>query len=483
VGEVGKVGAVTWISWDRATYPYVATVTWTKNAPLTILVQNRNQTEQVLLSVDEKTGATTPLLTESDSAWINIYESCPKYLEDGSGFLWVTEQYKGAAPGKDFARLELRNRDGTLKRVLTPPGFPMFDCVGLDEVRGFAYIAHSRFPTRTHVARVALSGDALTLASPVNINDGVGQFSAVFSKNHAVYVESANMLNGDVSWTVKNGQGATLGVLVSAAEQPPFVPKIELTTVGNLVGRSREYYAAITRPRNFTTSKKYPVIVQVYGGPGNTTVNAAAMGYLLPQWMADHGFIVVSIDGRGTPRRGRAWERAIKNNLIDIPLEDQADGLELLGRRYPEMDLSRVGITGWSFGGYFSAMAVMRKPGVYSCGVAGAPVCAWEDYDTHYTERYMGLPQQNPAGYAAANVLTYCKDLKVPLLIIHGTADDNVYFMHSLKMTGELFRNGKMFEFLPLAGFTHMVPDPNATKKLQERIIGFFEKHLGANGQ
>jgi dipeptidyl-peptidase-4 len=200
---------------------------------------------------------------------------------------------------------------------------------------------------------------------------------------------------------------------------------------------------------------------------------------VLQQWLADQGFIVVWLDGRGTPRRGREWERVIKHNMIDVPLEDQVAGLAALGEKYAEMDLTRVGITGWSFGGYFSAMAAMRRPDVYQAAVAGAPVCDFRDYDTHYTERYMGLPEENKAGYDASSVLTYCKDLSVPLLIIHGTADDNVYFLHSLKMTEELFRAGRKFEFLPLAGFTHMVPDPEVTIRLQSRIAAFFKQHLG----
>jgi dipeptidyl-peptidase-4 len=124
-------------------------------------------------------------------------------------------------------------------------------------------------------------------------------------------------------------------------------------------------------------------------------------------------------------------------------------------------------------------MAAMRRPDVYKAAVAGAPVCDFRDYDTHYTERYMGLPDENKVGYEASSVVTYCKDLSVPLLIIHGTADDNVYFMHSLKMTESLFRAGKQFEFLPLAGFTHMVPEPNVTIRLNSRIAAFFKQHLG----
>jgi len=186
----------------------------------------------------------------------------------------------------------------------------------------------------------------------------------------------------------------------------------------------------------------------------------------------------VSIDGRGTPSRGRDWERAIKNNVIELPLEDQIAALKALGRQFPEMDLDRVGIYGWSFGGYFSAHAVMQRPDIFDAGVAGAPVCAWEDYDTHYTERYMGLPEENAEGYEASSVLTYCDRLEKPLLIVHGTADDNVYFMHSLKMSNALFRAGKPHEFLALSDFTHMVAEPEVTLRLYERIVGFLRTSL-----
>ena len=152
--------------------------------------------------------------------------------------------------------------------------------------------------------------------------------------------------------------------------------------------------------------------------------------------------------------------------------------LQELGRKLDFLDLSRVGIYGWSFGGYFSAMAVMRRPDVFHAGVAGAPVVDWLDYDTHYTERYMGLPQDNPSGYEAANVLTWAGNLSRPLLIIHGTADDNVYFMHSLKLADALFRAGRDFELLPLSGLTHMVPDPLVTERLYTRIMRFFDQNV-----
>ena len=249
---------------------------------------------------------------------------------------------------------------------------------------------------------------------------------------------------------------------------------LELTTVTG----EHMYHAAVIRPNDFERGRQYPVILSVYGGPHAQMVSASSRRYILQQWFANQGFIVVCIDGRGTPNRGRLWERAIVGNFIDLPLDDQVTALQLLGARYPEMDMSRVGVYGWSFGGYFSAMAVMRRPDIFDVGIAGAPVADWEDYDTHYTERYIGLPQENPEGYRASNVLTWAPDLQRPLLIIHGTADDNVYFTHALKMSNVLVQEGIPHEFMPLSGMTHMVADPDIVIPMYERMIGFLTKHL-----
>ncbi|HYE62151.1 MAG TPA: DPP IV N-terminal domain-containing protein [Phycisphaerales bacterium] len=459
-------GDPVWVQWDREQYPYLATVKWPKNAPLTILVQNRTQTDEMLLAVNLEGGSTAALRRERDDAWVNLQQSCPHWLQDGSGFLWLTERTGEWS-------LVHRAREHAIQRSLTPKGFGLIDLLGADEKHGMAYVIASPDGMQIHLWAVPLAG-----GEPVRLSTQAGQHSATFAKGGGAlgtWVHSCNLADGTVKVLVRRGMEAEpIGELSSAAEEPPFIPNVEFTTVTD-----RNLRAAIIRPRSFDPARKYPVINSVYGGPHTNVVNATPRSYLLHQWLADQGFIVVSIDARGTPRRGRDWERSIKNNVIDGPLEDQAAAVKALAAKYPEMDITRVGITGWSFGGYFSAMATMRRPDVFKAGVAGAPVCDWQDYDTHYTERYMGLPQENAAGYQASNVLTYCKDLTVPLLIIHGTADDNVYFMHSLKMSEALFRAGKVHDFLPLSGFTHMVPDPNVTVSLQGRIATFLKEHLG----
>ncbi|HVT60521.1 MAG TPA: DPP IV N-terminal domain-containing protein [Thermoanaerobaculia bacterium] len=457
-------GATAWVDWDRKSYPYLAQVRWKKEGPLTLLVQNREQTEQRLLAVDPATGATRPLLDEHDAAWLNLHASIPLWLADGSGFLWISER-------TGEPRLELRGADGSARRWLTPEGFglqALLEVIPEGGAGGAAYVEASADPTQMHLWRVPLRS-----GTPAALTREPGLHGAVFARDASAAVWSEALLSGERFWSVRHRDGSEAGRLRSAAEQPPFFPRPELTTLGPLL-----FHAAIIRPRDFQPGRKYPVLVSVYGGPKAQTVHSSPWSYLLDQWIADHGFVVITLDGRGTPGRGGSWERVIKGNLIDLQLADQVAGLQAAGAKYPELDLARAGIYGWSFGGYFSAMAAMRRPDVYRAAVAGAPVCDWQDYDTHYTERYLGLPQTNPEGYRKSSVLTYCPDLRVPLLIVHGTADDNVYFTHSLKMTDALFRARRKYDFLVLPGFTHMVPDPVVQTALQERIIAFFTAHL-----
>jgi dipeptidyl-peptidase-4 len=204
---------------------------------------------------------------------------------------------------------------------------------------------------------------------------------------------------------------------------------------------------------------------------------------LIDQWIADQGFLIVGIDGRGTPHRGRDWERATYKKFGTLALDDQVKGLKALLAKHPEMDGERVGIYGWSFGGYMSAMAALREPKLFKAAVAGAPVTDWLDYDTHYTERFMGVPDlaKGDADYTRESLLTMAREKKpiAPLLLVHGTVDDNVYFRHTLRLSDVLFREGKDYDILPLPGLTHLVPDPVVTQRLYGRFVTYFRKHLG----
>jgi dipeptidyl-peptidase-4 len=460
-------GETRWLSWSQD-YPYLATVSWEEHAPLTLVVQNRSQSRAMVLRVDvEETSATT-LTSETDAAWLNIDQSVPKWLEGGDGFLWSSE----AAGHWQLVRVDEK---GT-RTALTSPELGYRSLVEVDVKEKVAYVTAATDSLESHLYRVPLDPSA---GSPERLTTAPGIHVVKMSGDFRMFVDAYSGRDGTREFRVASIDGRTIGELESVAEQPPFMPKVEWTTAGS----EPAYAAVVIRPRDFDPSKKYPVIVRVYGGPGHQEVTASRRSYLLQQWMADHGYVVVSFDGRGTPGRGRAWEREIHGNLIEAPLADQVAALEALGRKVPELDLSRVGITGWSFGGYFSAMAVARRPDVFHAAVAGAPVTDWTDYDTHYTERYIGTPAANKEGYSASSVLESAGNLSRPLLVIHGTADDNVYFLHSLKLSDVLSRAGKAHDFLPLAGQTHVVADPKYALLVQQRTMEFFDRHLRGGGR
>ena len=454
------------VRWDREAFPYLATVRWSEGAPLTLVVQDRRQqVEQVLAAEDD--GTTRRLHEERDDAWLNLDQSVPRWVEvDGStGFLWSTERDGGFA-------LELRSGAGELVRTLTDPDLGYRSLLHVDEAAGMAYVSASGDPTEQHIVAVPLAG-----GSPTALTNASGQHRARFYDGEEaaaapLFVHLAHTLEAGPRVSVRRGSEVVTEVR-SVAEEPPFVPQVEHVVVGD-----EAYNALLIRPRNFEAGRRYPVLLSVYGGPGVVRVRKGRYLQLRDQAFADHGFIVVTLDGRGTPHRGRAWERAIARDVITLPLADQVAGLRALGARFPELDLSRVGVYGWSFGGYFSAMAVMQRPDVFRVGVAGAPVCDWADYDTHYTERFMGLPAENTDGYARANVLTYAPELERPLMIIHGTSDDNVYFVHALKMSDALLRAGRPHAFVPLSGSTHMVADPDVARSLEGRILDFLADAL-----
>lgn len=459
-------GAAVRVQWDAEKYPYLARVTWKEHAPLMILVQNRAQTEQVLLAVDHATGTTREILRERDDAWLELAGGNPRVLPDGT-LLWLSEKEAGWV-------IEHRKIDGTLIRAVNEPEMGLGGITAVSEDGQSVLVSASTDPTQSHSVMLPIGK-----GERVQLTRGVGRFGTSISRDFSTMARTSSWLESGRpdTWEVLRN-GTVVGQLRSVHEQAPITPRAEVMVVKGAAPAGREYYTAVIKPSNFDASKKYPVVAQVYAGPTALTVHSTAGAYLKHQWLADKGYIVVSIDNRGTPGRGRAWSRAVKGNLIDVPLADQVDALQALAKEVPQMDLSRVGVSGWSFGGYFSALAVMQRPDVYACGIAGAPVTDWADYDTHYTERYMSTPQENKTGYAASSVMTFAKDLKRPLLLIHGTADDNVYFMHSLKLSGELFKSGRDFDFLPLAGFTHMVPDPRVTINLEEKMLRFLGLHL-----
>lgn len=461
------------IRWDRAAFPYLARVVWPEHGPLTLVVQARDQRSQQVLAADESTGATRTLWQEEDPAWINLLDGFPAWLDGGSTVLWATE--RGGA-----WQLEERRADGTLVH-LHLSAEPWFrELLHVDSDHRQVWLAGHADPTQVGVAVLDL--DASRRGEPALTeltSDSTGLHHAVLGAGSPWVVHEERRPGEPPVWRVRprtdRGWGEAAGALRSVGESPVLPPHVEFRRTGH-----SNFAAAIVRPSHFDPKTKYPVILHVYGGPHAQMVQRDTARYALMQWIAEHGYVVVHIDGRGTPSRGRAFERAVAGRFHEIPLADKAQGLRELAHALPELDLDRVGVFGWSFGGYMSALAAMEQPELFRAAVSGAPVTDWLDYDTHYTERYLGVPASasDAPVYVANSLLERADKLSVPLLLIHGTADDNVYMTHSLRLARALFDAGKPFEFLPLAGETHGVTRPDPVVRLYGRILAFFERKL-----
>jgi len=455
-------GETKFITWDSARLPYLARVNTSKAAPITIQVQSRDQRDLILLEVDPKTGATKELLRERDEAWVNLSNEL-RWLPDGHAFLWPTERGGGW-------QLELRARDGKLLRTLTPRELDFRSVRWLDPAGKTLIAALGKEPTEQHLYEISLEG-----GEPRQLTDGAGWHDGHFAKASRAHVRTLTKIDGYVDPEVVREDGTVAGKIPSVAERAPVAAKVELAKVGPTPG----YWTALLRPRDFDAKKKYPVWLSVYGGPGHNVVVPGIDAYTFDQWIADHGFVVVKVDNRGTQHRGRDWERAILHKFADVPVEDQIAGLKALAAGEPAMDLTRVGVTGGSFGGFLSALAVLRRPDFFKAAVASSSVVDWLDYDTHYTERYLGVPGKDDKIYAANGLMQYAANLARPLLLVHGTADDNVHFLHTLKLADALFRAGRRFELLPLAGQTHQIGADAAVRlQMWRRIFEFFHQNL-----
>ena len=450
--DVAARGATTWIEWDRANLQYVPAVLWDEGAPPCLVVLDRPQKNAALLVVDPKTGKTREAMREHDDAWLNTEGSGhARWLQDGSAFLWWSDRDGDGRVGLVSAK------DSSVKWI-TPSGTQVTSILDVDAVRRVATLETTRDALHYEVTRVPLDGGAPTTLA--KIDDG--SVRATFDESHDVFLTTEASLSGVHRVMVRSVDGKVAREVPSVAATPP-VTHVELEEVG-----PDRMHVALVRPHAYVPGARYPLIDSAYAGPHVQTVALDDRRMLLAQWMADAaGAIVFSVDAKGTPGRGRAWERELSGKLGDVPLDGHVQAVKALVAAHPEIDGTRVGVYGASFGGYFSALAVLRRPDVFTAAAAIAPVTDWRNYDTAYTERYMGLPSDQKAAYDASSVVMAAATPPSPgpqptLLIAHGTADDNVYFFNSLQLVDALAKAGRSFRFLPFIGQTHQFASPDA---------------------
>ncbi|MGC0384895.1 prolyl oligopeptidase family serine peptidase [Streptomyces sp. SAI-129] len=458
---VGLDGGRTEVLWDRARYPYLARVHWSAAGAPLLLVQARDQRSQLYLAVDTTSGTTRMVHADEDPIWLELFPGAPCWSPSGR---LVRIADEGGARVLAVGERPLTGAQLHLRAVLD---------VGADDVLVSASAGEEAAEAETgevHVYRVNELGVERLSQEP-------GVHSAVRAGDVTVLVSATLDRPGARVRVLRDGK--TLTGIASYAEDPGFSPRVTLTQ-----GGARRVPCAVLMPTDYHGDTPLPVLLDPYGGPHGQRVVAAHNAHLTSQWFADQGFAVVVADGRGTPGRSPAWEKALKDDVAAVVLQDQVDTLHALAADFP-LDLDRVAIRGWSFGGYLAALAALRRPDVFHAAVVGAPVTDLRLYDTHYQERYLGDPGEQPDVYRRNSViddagLVDAAEPHRPMMVIHGLADDNVVVAHSLRLSSALLAAGRPHEVLPLSGVTHMTPQESVAENLLRLQVDFLKRSLPA---
>jgi dipeptidyl-peptidase-4 len=425
---LGVEGGRTQVQWDGDRYPYVVTVSWTSSGPPLLHVMSRDQRSAAVVEVEPASGRTTVLAEDSDPVWLDVVPGVPAWLPDGR--LVRTAD-------RDGARRLLFGDD-----PVTPSSLQVASVAAVDETG--VLVVGTDEATQSHLWLVDPAGAVRRLTGPGGHHGG--------SSRAATLVVSSSDLHQPATGVEVRRDGLVTPI-DSFAETPCITAEPTLFTVGE-----RALRVGVLLPRDHVRGTPLPVLMDPYGGPHHQEVLEVNRIWLEPQWLADQGFAVVVADGRGTGARGPDWDRAVHHDFAGVTLQDQVDALTAIAAEVPDLDLNRVAIRGWSYGGYLAALAVLRRPDIFSAAVAGAPVTDWRLYDTFYTERYLGHPDDQPEVFERNSLLGDAAKLTRPLLLIHGLADDNVVAAHTLRLSSALLAAGRPHDVLPLSWVTHMTP-------------------------
>ncbi|MDA3031365.1 MAG: prolyl oligopeptidase family serine peptidase [Actinomycetota bacterium] len=446
---LGLNGSRTDVDWDHEFFPYIASVEWTR-AGLIMCVQARDQRGTMTLKVDKITGQTEVLAHDDDDAWVELVPGVPRLLPDGTLV---------SAADRDGARRLMVN-----DQPVTPDDLQVRAVLEADAESILFQANPIDDATSLHVWRRSHDGTLTALTDEPGIH-------TLAERGGTSATRSATLGEPGATHLVTHSSGAAR-TLESFAETPLVTPNVQFFR-SDVTGLT----SALLLPHDHDGSP-LPVLLDPYGGPHALRVQNSFNAFVASQWFADQGFAVLVTDNRGTPGRGSVWERAVHGDLATAPLDDQIEALQYVARETAVLDRCRVAIRGWSFGGYLAALAVLRRPDVFHAAIAGAPVTEWRLYDTHYTERYLGDPNVSAGQYDASSLLPLAGDLKRPLLLIHGLADDNVVAAHTLRLSSALLTAGKPHEVLPLVGATHMATQEQVAENLLLHQLDFLRRSL-----
>ena len=459
-------GRTRWLDVGETRDALLARVAWVPdNRALFVQRLNRIQNRLDLLRADAASGTASLILREEDRYWINVHDHL-RFLKNGAEFLWSSES-------DGFRHLYRYSADGRLLAQLTRGDWEVTELSCVEEAGGQAYfVSTERSPLERHLYRAGLSGED---RRRVSVAAGTHEVSMAPSCEH--YLDAFSNLSAPLRQALHGRDGVERAVFQDV-DRPRLeeyeVPPTEIVEVKAAGGAL--LYGRLIKPAGFQPGRKYPAIVIVYGGPHAQAVRNHWPGVKWEHAMAHQGFVIWQLDNRGSAGRGHEWESVIFRKLGEKELEDQKEGVRhLISMGF--VDSSRLGIYGWSYGGYMTLLALLKAPDLFRAGAAGAPLADWRNYDTIYTERYMGLPSDNPEGYRSSSPVHFASALKAKLLLIHAYEDDNVLFQNSMQMADALQRAGKPFEWMIYPAKAHTLSG-NSQKHMLETLAAFFERSL-----
>lgn len=446
------------VDWDSTAFEYLVDVSWTAHGAPLALVSTRDQRTQRVLAIDPATGSTSVVAELTDPCWVDAVPGATRWAPDGR---LLTHRVDAAA---DAYRLHLADA------WLTPADVQVRGVLDVGE--DGVLVAFAADPLTTSVGLAGWDGSWTVLG------DGAATRSVLAARRSGgtLLLVRRGLDSLRATYEVRTADGSVVEV-VSLAETPVVDPDVHLLEAG-----PQRLRTAVLLPRDHVRgSRRLPVVLSPYGGPHHAEVVASRAAYCEDQWLADQGFAVVVADGRGTPGRGPAWDRSILHDYANPVLDDQIAALRAVAEAFPDdVDLGRVGIRGWSFGGYLAALAVLKRPDAFHAAVAGAPPTDFRLYDTAYSERYLGNPAEDPGPYDVTSLLPLAPQLRRPLLIVHGMTDDNVVVAHTLALSAALTVAGRPHQVLPLSGVTHMTPQEEVAENKLLLELDFLRRSLAA---
>lgn len=453
---------------------YLARVKWLPDSQsISYQWQNRSQNKLTLWQYPLVQGEPRLLIEETSTTWVNLHDDL-HFMNDSRHFIWASER-------SGYKHLYLYRTDGSLIRQLTSGDWMIDHLNFVDEITGVIYFSGRRqSPLERHLYRASLNTSAP--GQPSQLSTRAGMHTIVFAGDGRSYIDyfSSTRQPPQVSLHGPTGERITW-IHENRIDQhhplQPYMANWSYPEFGQLKaddGQTLHYQ--VYKPNPLADNQRYPAIVMVYGGPRAQRVTNS-WGDYFTQYLVQQGYVVFKLDNRGSGNRGRQFENPIYRQMASVEVADQRVGVQWLAQQ-PYVNANKIGVFGHSYGGYMALHLIMRAPDLFHAAVAGAPVTDWALYDTHYTERYMGTPQDNEAGYRQANVLTYADQLQRPLLVYHGMADDNVLFTHTAKLAHRLQQSLKPFEMMAYPGEAHGIYGREPNIHRYKLIADFFDRHL-----